>query len=1023
MNRTSALSLTAAVTLVLAVVPPARAQQGTIIGRVTAQSTGEPLPARVAIAGSALGALANADGRYRVSGVPPGSVTLRVSYIGYAATDRVVTVAAGETATADMSLALSPFSLDEVRVTATGDVTKREVANAIPRIDAPHEAEKGNIPNLTSLLSGHVAGVNVLEGTMTGSPSRVRIRGTNSLSLNNEPVYVVDGVRIISQNRSSGICGVGCAPPSRVNDLSLDDIQSVDVVKGPSASALYGTDAANGVVVITTKRGVGGKTQWTVYAEQGFIKDNNTYPDAYRGWTTGTIVATTSTPTNGVQCILTNSARPVGDPLRCAQDSVSRFNIFNTPLTTPNGTGNRQQYGLQVSGGSDAVRYFISGEWENEIGQLQMPAFAADSLIRLRQISAVPDEQFRPNALQRTSVRANVQASLTPQVDVAASTNFISSDLRVPPTDNNTTGLLSNALGGPGNETNGRYGYRLFTPNEMFSEAIGQGINRFIGSGTANWRPTSWLALRAIGGIDYTNRVDTDQCRQTECVNFATIKTGFKQDNRTSLIQYTADFHAQASFTLNPQLTSRTTAGLQYFKNNNNTNIAYGENLPPGATTVTPGAILQAAESTTVSKTLGAFIEQEFAYKERLYVTAGLRADDNSAFGTSFKAAYYPKLGVSYVISEEPFFPKWSWITSVRLRGAIGASGVQPGATDAIRFFLPTSANVNTVDNSALIFSAIGNTALKPERAREYEIGGEATLFHSRVNLDLTYYNKRTKDALIARTLPPGAGASVTRFENIGAVVNRGLEVLANLQIIDKPSLGWNLIVNAAYNTNFIADMGGVPPIIGTTTRQQVGYPINGWWQRPYTYKDVDGNGIIEANEITVADSAQFVGYAEPRWEVTYQTGFDLFNKRLHIVGLFDHKSGYFQLNGTERIRCQSRLNCQGLVDPTSPLWLQARVVALRETPSGTQWGFIENATYIRLREASATYEFPAEWAHKFRAERLSFTIAGRNLWKATGFSGVDPEANYFEGPTGIVSNFQTAPPPTYWTFRLNVGF
>jgi len=1023
MNRTSAFSLTAAVTLVLAVVPPARAQQGTIIGRVTAQSTGEPLPARVAIAGSALGALANADGRYRVSGVPPGSVTLRVSYIGYAATDRVVTVAAGETATADMSLALSPFSLDEVRVTATGDVTKREVANAIPRIDAPHEAEKGNIPNLTSLLSGHVAGVNVLEGTMTGSPSRVRIRGTNSLSLNNEPVYVVDGVRIISQNRSSGICGVGCAPPSRVNDLSLDDIQSVDVVKGPSASALYGTDAANGVVVITTKRGVGGKTQWTVYAEQGFIKDNNTYPDAYRGWTTGTIVATTSTPTNGVQCILTNSARPVGDPLRCAQDSVSRFNIFNTPLTTPNGTGNRQQYGLQVSGGSDAVRYFISGEWENEIGQLQMPAFAADSLIRLRQISAVPDEQFRPNALQRTSVRANVQASLTPQVDVAASTNFISSDLRVPPTDNNTTGLLSNALGGPGNETNGRYGYRLFTPNEMFSEAIGQGINRFIGSGTANWRPTSWLALRAIGGIDYTNRVDTDQCRQTECVNFATIKTGFKQDNRTSLIQYTADFHAQASFTLNPQLTSRTTAGLQYFKNNNNTNIAYGENLPPGATTVTPGAILQAAESTTVSKTLGAFIEQEFAYKERLYVTAGLRADDNSAFGTSFKAAYYPKLGVSYVISEEPFFPKWSWITSVRLRGAIGASGVQPGATDAIRFFLPTSANVNTVDNSALIFSAIGNTALKPERAREYEIGGEATLFHSRVNLDLTYYNKRTKDALIARTLPPGAGASVTRFENIGAVVNRGLEALANLQIIDKPSLGWNLIVNAAYNTNFIADMGGVPPIIGTTTRQQVGYPINGWWQRPYTYKDVDGNGIIEANEITVADSAQFVGYAEPRWEVTYRTGFDLFNKRLHIVGLFDHKSGYFQLNGTERIRCQSRLNCQGLVDPTSPLWLQARVVALRETPSGTQWGFIENATYIRLREASATYEFPAEWAHKFRAERLSFTIAGRNLWKASGFSGVDPEANYFEGPTGIVSNFQTAPPPTYWTFRLNVGF
>jgi outer membrane receptor protein involved in Fe transport len=452
---------------------------------------------------------------------------------------------------------------------------------------------------------------------------------------------------------------------------------------------------------------------------------------------------------------LTNSARAPTDPLYCVQDSVTRFNLFNNPLTTPNATGHRQQYGVQASGGSDAVRYFLSGEWEDEVGQLKMPSFAVDSLLRLRQIGVVPDEQLRPNALRRTSVRANVQANLTPRIDVQASTNFISSTLRVPPTDNNTTGLLSNALGGPGNENNGRYGYRLFTPNEMFSEALGQDINRFIGSGTANWRPTSWLAVRAIGGIDFTSRVDTDQCQRDQCVNFATIKTGFKQDNRTSFFQYTAELHAQASFTVSPTLTSKTTAGVQYFKNNNNTNIAYGENLPPTATTVTAGAILQAAESTAVSKTLGAFVEQEFGYKERLYVTVGLRADDNSAFGASFKAAYYPKLGVSYVISEEPFFPKWSWITSVRLRGSIGASGVQPGATDAIRFFLPTSANVNTVDNAAIIFSAIGNSGLKPERAREYEIGGEATLFNSRVNVDLTYYNKRTKDALIARTLPP----------------------------------------------------------------------------------------------------------------------------------------------------------------------------------------------------------------------------------------------------------------------------
>ena len=287
----------------------------------------------------------------------------------------------------------------------------------------------------------------------------------------------------------------------------------------------------------------------------------------------------------------------------------------------------------------------------------------------------------------------------------------------------------------------------------------------------------------------------------------------------------------------------------------------------------------------------------------------------------------------------------------------------------------------------------------------------------------MTYYNKRTEDALIARQVPPSAGGPITRFENLGAVVNRGFEGLANLRILDKPSFGFDVTVNAAYNTNFIADMGGLPPIVGTTTRQTQGYPINGWWQRPYTFEDANGDGIITASEIHVADSAVFVGYANPRWEVVYVPGFDLFNKQLRIQGLFDHKSGYYQLNGTERIRCESRLNCDGLVDPNAPLWKQARVVALRETPSRTQWGFIEKATFVRLREVSASYELPAAWARSFRATRASFTIAARNVWKGTGFSGIDPEANYFEGATGIVSNFQTAAPPTYWIFRLNVGF
>jgi len=280
----------------------ARAQHATVAGRVTDQANGQPLAgARVTVMGTSLIAQTNADGRYTLSRVPGGQLTVRASAVGFGAATRVVTVSPGETAVVDLALALSPYSLDEVVITSTGDQAKREVGNSIARIDAAKLVETAPITNVTDLLIAKAAGVDVLPGTVTGAPSRVRIRGTNSLSLSNEPVYFLDGIRVTSQNRSSGVCDVGCAPPSRINDLNPEDFESIDVVKGPAASALYGTDAANGVVLITTKHGSPGKARWNVYAEQGAIKDYNDYPAAFRGWRTGTTAATTSIPTNTVQ--------------------------------------------------------------------------------------------------------------------------------------------------------------------------------------------------------------------------------------------------------------------------------------------------------------------------------------------------------------------------------------------------------------------------------------------------------------------------------------------------------------------------------------------------------------------------------------------------------------------------------------------------------------------------------------------------------------------------------------------------
>src|SRR5947209_6228177 len=911
-NSRAPLAVVAVLSLVAGTAAVAAAQRGTIAGQVTDQSSGQPLVgARVTVVGTSLVTASRAEGRYVIPNVPPGQVTVRATFIGYAAGSQSVAVAPDEAATADLALVLTPYSLGEVVVTATGEQAKKQIGNVINTIRADTLVMTRPIDNMNDLINAKAPGVEVLAGNLTGAGARVRIRGTNSLSLNNEPLYIIDGVRMTSANNSSSI-GIGGTNPSRVNDINPEEIESYEVIKGPSAAALYGTAASTGVIIIKTKRGTPGATRWNVYAEQGLIKDYNTYPTAYRGWMThpSGIPDSGSLATNGIECFLTQVAAG-----SCTQDSVTRYNLFEDPQTSPNATGYRNQYGIQVQGGSDAARYFVSGEWENEVSQLKMPPFATDSLLKIRPIAEVPFEQLRPNARRRVSLRANAEARLNPRMDLSLSSGFISSTQRLPQTDNNTTGLLSNALGGLGNKAGGKYGYRAFTPDEMLSETVPQDIHRFIGSGTLNWRPTSWLAVRATGGIDFTHRLDTDLCRRNECTSFGTTKRGFKTDNRTNFFSYTGEANATATFQLSPVLSSRTSAGAQYLKDVFDRNGASGSDLPPGATTVGAGAIQRVSEATDITKTVGGYVEQLFGCKDRLFGTGALRVDDNSAFGANFQAVYYPKFSVSYVISEEPYFPKWTWINSVRLRGAVGASGVQPGTTDALRFFAPTAASVDNADSPAILDSASGNPGLKPERAREYEIGGEAVLFEHRVSVDLTYYNKRTKDALIARIIPPSAGASDTRFENLGAVVNRGLEALVTARVVDRQQFGWDLGVNAAYNTNFIADMGidpatgkPIPPIVGTTVQQRVGYPINAWFQRPYTFEDKNGDGVIEADEITVADDAQFVGYANPRWEITYTSGFDLFNRRLRLNFLFDHKSGYYQLNGPDRIRCESQL-------------------------------------------------------------------------------------------------------------------
>ena len=982
----------------------------------------------MAIVGTNLGGITNSEGRVLVRNVPVGTAQVRALRVGYGEQRKPVQVTSGQQATVDFALAQVAVSIAPVVTTATGQTAREELGNAITTINVAEVASTAPVGTVADVLNSRAPGVIVTTGTQTGSGSRVRIRGQSSLNLSNDPIYIIDGARM-TNNRNSITFGTGGTAPSRAADINPDEIESIELVKGPSAATLYGTDAANGVIVITTKRGRAGPAKWSAYVEGGLIEDRNEYPTNYTIWghTPGT--------TTGRACTLPDVSRGA-----CIRDSVRTLNIFEEDDLTPIARGDRHQFGAQVNGGTDIVRYFLSAEREGETGVFKLPDFE-----RQRFDSSgleIRDWTERPNTLARNSVRANITAAANSQLDLALFLNYINIDLQYTLESNATAGVGSQAFGGPGYRENGvvggglgtpLHGYRAWTPGYIWQEKNQQRVNRYIGSISANYRPTSWLDVRMNVGNDFTDRVDDNFLFRGEGPPLNnTYRLGFKGNARTDIRSLSTDLAGSASWQARDWLLSRSTFGVQYVNYSFQRGLADGDDLPPGQQIPNNAAQSNAEEATTLSKTLGLFIEETVTINDRLFITGALRTDQNSAFGTEFQRVIYPKAGISWIISQESFFPQSGIMSHLRLRGAYGASGVQPGANDAARSYDGETVNLRGVDQAAVQFDEIGNEALKPERTEELELGFEARILGDRVNLDVTHYRKRTKDALIDAEIPPSQGTEATDVvRNLGAVQNRGWEVSLHSQILQREQFGFDLTVTGSTNSNKLLSLGGTPVQIGTTTHVVEGYPLFGFWAQPIThYADKNGDGIltynndVTLNEVFVDTAFQFVGYNQPRHVVTTTGGFDLFRRALRVQALFDWRGGHKWYNNTERIRCASRANCNGLMNPNASFEEQAMVVATRDHPERTLYGFLQKGDFLRFREMSIAYRVPQRFASAMRASSAQFVVTARNLAVWSEYRGVDPETDRLAGTSSDVPDeFQTFAPPSQLVFRFNVGF
>ncbi|MEP6494577.1 MAG: SusC/RagA family TonB-linked outer membrane protein [bacterium] len=1076
---------TLAALVALAAPTMAQAQQGTISGRVTA-AAGEPLAeSRVMLAGTSTIVSTTQDGKYTLRNVPLGKVVVRVIRVGFVEQKKSVDVASGNVLTLDFTMVPAVVQLQEIVTTATGEQRRVEIGNSISTLgDVNKRVEESPVTNLSDLMVAKSPGVIILPGNMTSSAPTVRIRGLNSMSLTNAPIYVIDGVRM---NSGSIAGGVGGTNTSYINDLNPAEIEDIEIVKGPSAATLYGTDAANGVIVITTKKGKAGSSRWTWYGEQGTVQDRNNYPSSYALWGH---TAANPTAANPVRCNLVTVGQGT-----CIVDSTTSANMFEESnsgigmlATVPH-----SQFGGQVSGGNDALRFFISSDITNELGPVKMPGafisrFDSIKVAQALQIG-VRDEWVRPEMFQRANVRTNINAAISPKLDMSINAGFGKTDQRLPNVDNNTFSYLYNSYQNPGfiperigesavkcnanpakclgySDTDGNgydlHGYGLYSPGELFQRVVSQDIQRFIGSAQANWRPLAWMQNDATVGMDLADRENLIFNRLNEGPASGTTRDGTVTDSHNNDRNFSAKITSNSTWQAKQYLNFKTSLGADYVNVETDGASASGTGLPPGGQNVGQTATRSTGNTNNqlpqANKTLGVYIQELASIRDRLFLTAAVRSDQNSAFGTNFQRVFYPKASASYIISDESFFPKFNALDQLRLRFAYGASGVQPGATTTFRTYQASTANVATpgstagTDKSGLIANALGNADLKPEKSTEAEMGFEARLFTNRINFDLTYYNKKTQDALVNKPIAPSSGASATSvLTNLASVQNNGIEAVLTTTIFDRRNFGWDVTLSGSHGSNKILKVFGpngycsstittACDSVGTgTTRNIKGKPVNGEFYVPFTYADSNSDGIITPNEVIVgtrkADgtldqtTVQYRGYSNPRDIVSIQSGFDLFQHKLRITGLFDYKGGFDLFNSTSQFYCQQTNFCYDVsigpgskVGAPATLFNQARNVAQRfVTGTKTQVGYLESGQFWRFRELAATIQMPNAIAAKLRARDANINISGRNLHVWTPYKGIDPESGY--GNNDIQNDFSTTSPPTYFTVRLNLHY
>jgi TonB-linked SusC/RagA family outer membrane protein len=965
----------------------------TVTGTVVDADTHQPVAgAQITVVGTTIGAVTDGDGHYRLDGIPAGAVTIRARRIGYGSSDRTVKLGDGENATVDFSLGTLVSALDAVIVTGTaGGTQMRAIGNAVDKLDLSKEIKSSPAINVQQLLGQKSPGVLILPSPgMVGAGSAVRIRGAASLSLTNQPIIYVDGVRV-DNNPSAGPAIRNGRYGSRLNDFNPEDIESMEIIKGPAAATLYGTEASNGVIQIITKRGKAGKPRFELTAKEG----GNFLPNAENRIN----LSYGKNPTTG------------------ALDSINMITRWRE-LTGRNifSTGRLHEVNGSLAGGNDLARYFISADQINNTGIVDY------------------------NWLKGISSRANLSLLPTLKWQIDTHLDFIQNETRFAQAAEGFGIWDMIIYSKPTLLNTPTQGFRYANPDVAGQIDSRSKVNRFTGGIDIKNTPFNWLTQNLRAGLDVgttTNQILFPRVPDGQTNFFGSKGTGEKTLENVNTNYSTLDYSITAR-TDNTLFSTASSFGAQYYRKQFTLASEYGQNFPtPDVTTIGGAAVTSSGEDFVENKTFGMYLQEAVGWQNRRFLTVAVRGDANSAFGKDYKAAYYPKVSGAWVVGEESFWhvPR---VNSLRLRAAWGQAGQQPDAFDATTLYLPTTGPGGV---PALTPGSLGNPGLRPERGQELEAGFDVGFFDDRITANYTHYNRVTKDAIVRALNRPSVGFPGATVVNLGRVAAWGNELGMNAQMLRGPSLAWDLGVNFATSHNRIESLGGLPPVgvpnSGNAIDQynREGYSVGSFFWKKVVSADYSPTGTLQnvlcddgAGGTVACANAPLLYYGQPSpTRLGSVTNTFTVLRNLRLSALIDFQTGMTYEEGSieaDHQNFQNTAMSNPLTGPIDPIF-----AAYQGSVGRPPLGFF-NAGFAKLRELSASYNLPSGFASRLLgASDASITAAWRNvslLYQAQkaiyGAKIYDPE----QRPPGAetAARFQTTlPPASQFVFTARLGF